>query len=357
MAQYNPFGQPGQQPQMRNLMQPQQSADPAMQAKPIAGRQWGNGVGQKASDDSIGQLYKGQILDDMWNTGQTGSAARQLGQVEALKGAMSQANPADIAAQTQMRDYYTNALGGLGNLGDMRGTALDTQMQRGMGNLLQTYKNQHAGSGLGNSSQFGRGQGDIASRMSEEYTKGLNDLSGQQLQNAGMIQNGLGNLLNQDVNERNLQFNQAQGYSNLLGSQIGQDQARQGQLAGNQKSDWLSDAAPLIGAGAGLAISGGNPMGAMAGGQIGGMLGGQKGGGQSGGQTGASMGQLYAMNQGGGQMQQQQPWYANGGTPVSNGLQNQFNSVQQMPYSGYNSGYAPGFSAGQGMGISPYKFQ
>lgn len=200
----------------------------------------------KASDTSKGQmvgyLTTGQLNDPQWGFGTSFQAAAKQGGIQALKDSFSDQNADDAAAQGQLRDYYTQSLGGLGKLGDMRGTALDTQMQTGLGNLLQQYKNTNAGTGRIGTSQYGRGQGDITQRLASEYTKGLADLSGQQLQNAGMIGQGLGSINQQGLQERafqNKQANDLAGYyaqqQNMdLGRDSGINALKQQEAAANQ---------------------------------------------------------------------------------------------------------------------------
>lgn len=231
-----------------------------------------------------GYLTNDQLLDPSLGFGSTYQAAARQAGTNALQGAMSQANPEDLAAQKGLRDYYTQSLQGLGRLGDLRGTALDTQMQTGLGNLLQQYKNQNAGTGRIGSSQYGRGQGDITQRIASEYSKGLADLSGQQLQNAGQIGQGLGSIYGQDLQERAFQQQQAQNYANYLAQQQGIDANRdQGLAQLKQQQDAANQAfwGNVIQAGATIG-------GAAIAGPAGGMIGSQLAGGMTGGGSGVS---------------------------------------------------------------------
>ncbi len=181
---------------------------------------------ERSSGQMVGGLTTGQLNDPQWGFGTSFQAnARQAG-IMALKDSMSGQNEGDAAAQGEMRDYYRDSLGGLGKLGDLRGSALDTSMQRGLGNLLQQYKNTNAGTGRIGSSQYGRGQGDIVGRVASEYTKGLADLSGQQLQNAGQIGQGLGAISQQGLQERAFQNKQANDLANLYAQQQALDSGR-----------------------------------------------------------------------------------------------------------------------------------
>jgi hypothetical protein len=255
--------------------------------------------GSTMTGGKVAQLTTSQLNDPQWGFGTSfQGAARQAG-TEALQGSMSGQDPANAAAQAQMRDYYTGALGGLGKLGDLRGSNLDTQMQGGLSNLLQNYKSQAAGTGRIGSSQYGRGQGDIASRIAGEYTKGLSDLSGQQLQNAGMIGGGLNQINASDLAERGFQNKQANDYANYLSQQQGIDAGRESGLAQiKQQQDAANNAfwGQVVQAGAmvgGTMLAG--PAGGMAAGQLaGGMSGGGGGSGMSG-QTssGGSTGYQY----------------------------------------------------------------
>jgi hypothetical protein len=179
----------------------------------------------------LGNLDSTQLLNPQLGQGETFRAnARQEG-FNTLKGAYSEANPADMEAAGGLRDYYKQATGQLGQLGNLRGTALDTQMQGGLRNLLQQYKNVNAGTGRIGSAQYGRGQGDITARIASEYAKGMSDLSGQQLQNAGQIGAGLGDIYRQDLAERSFQNQQAGGLADWLSQQSSGDLSRDQGLA------------------------------------------------------------------------------------------------------------------------------
>lgn len=197
---------------------------------------------ERSSGQMIGGLTTGQINDPQWGFGTSFQANARQGGIMALKDSMSGQNADDAAGQGELRDYYRQSIGGLGKLGDMRGTALDTSMQQGLSNLLQQYKNTNAGTGRIGSSQYGRGQGDITQRVASEYTKGLADLSGQQLQNAGQIGQGLQSIYSQDLQERAFQNKQANDLANYYTGQqsldLGRDQGiadlKQKQAAADQ---------------------------------------------------------------------------------------------------------------------------
>lgn len=229
---------------------------------------------QSLTNKNVGSLDTTQILNPQFGSGYTFQQNAKKAGLDALKDSFSGQNPGDAAAQGQMRDYYQGALGDLGRLGDMRGTQLDTQMQRGLGNLLQQYKNSNAGTGRIGSSQYGRGQGDITARIAEEYTKGLSDLSAQQLSNAGQIGAGLAGIAGQDMQERAFQNQQASSLADWLAQQqsmdmgrdrglaemAAQDKASKQQLWGQAISGLMGAAGSMYGAG----MLGGAPSALMA---------------------------------------------------------------------------------------------
>jgi hypothetical protein len=232
---------------------------------------------------------------DAINSGDYGSNATDMDfvlptrnkQTAILQRAQSSANPDDIAAMDSVRGALDTQMANMNYGGDLRGSALDTQTQRGLKNLLSQYKAQNAGSGRIGSSQYGRGQGDVAARVAEEYTKGVNDLAGNQIDRIGKIQAGYNGLYGQDLQERSFQNNQAKSLVDLLETQMGNDQAREGKLLANKppETNWLASAMPIIGAGVGTLVAPGvgTSIGASLGGQVGSqMQGGQGGGGGNG---------------------------------------------------------------------------
>lgn len=305
-----------------------------------------NGLG----DMKVGNLTTSQLLDPALGFGPTFQASARQGGIEALKNAVSTARPEDVEAQGAMRDYYREGLDQLGTMGDRRGTAFDTQMQRGLSNMLGQYKRSRAGSGAISSPQYDRGTGDIVSRLSEEYTKGVNDLSGQQLREAQAIGQGLQGVAGQDMQERQFQQQQAQGIANWLSGQMNTDSQREQFLAGQQGQDdnWLGSLLPAIGT-IGGAIAGG-PMGAAIGGAAGGGIGGMFGGG--GGYSNPGMGLAQIMQQQ--ELMNKIGSYGAGGYGTnSGGLQQQFDAMKSSGYGGPAPWYGGGgnYSVGGAYGI------
>lgn len=183
----------------------------------------------------FGGLTTDQLRDPETGFGVTFQANAKKAGIEGLKGAQTTENPDDAAAQGELRDYYRQSLGGLGQLGDRRGTAYDTSAQRGLNNMLQQYQRSNAGTGRLGMPQGNRAQSDITQKLAEEYTKGVNDLQGQTLGQAGQIQNGLNGVYNQDLQERNFQNQQAAKLSDYILQQQQLDQSRDiGMEAANQ---------------------------------------------------------------------------------------------------------------------------
>jgi hypothetical protein len=200
----------------------------------------------------------------------------------ALKSGFTDADPADMAAMGQLRDYYTNYLGDLQKNSQGQMSQFDTQSQRGLANLLSQHKAANAGTGNIGSRQYAGAEGDIVSRAAGDYMTGVMDNRNQELARAGQVQGGLSGIYNQGLAERGYQYGQSKDLANYL-SGIGKTEiAREGSLPQQEESNWLADIAPLAGAGIGAAF--GNPMlgygigsaagGAMRGGESGGAGGG-----------------------------------------------------------------------------------
>lgn len=202
---------------------------PAVQSQPLYNR-----ASAPGSTHRVGNLTTDQLLDPSLGFGITFQASANKGAVEALKDSMSTENPADAAARDSLRNYYMGALGDLGNKQDMRMNALDSQSQRGLTNLLGNLKKENAGTGLINSRQYAGAQGDIIQRLASEYTKGVQDINNQGLQDANAISGGLGTIYNQDLQNRNTQFGQGQSLANLLLTMSGNAGARDQFLAQQQ---------------------------------------------------------------------------------------------------------------------------
>lgn len=292
---------------------------------------------QKARTTDLGRLQMGNLsigqLGEGYGTGVDFQVNARQGGIQALKDHFSSQNEEDAAAQGEIRDYYRNALSGLGQMGDRRGTAFDTNMQRGAQNLLGQFRRSQAGTGR----TGGRQEADILQRLSEEYTKGINDLSGQQLREAGAIQGGLQGVVDTDMRERAFQNQQAKTLADYYAQQQQLDLGREEQLASQRggEDNWMAAVLPAVGMGVGAAF--GNPMaGAAIGSAAGGAMGGTAQSGQAG--MGNAMGLAQLMQQQ--QMMDQLARSQSGGSnyyggysnpnPYSSGyLQNQFNSMRQ----------------------------
>lgn len=282
---------------------------------------------------SYGHLNTSQLEDPELGFGPTFQAASRRAGIEGLRKAQTFQNADDAAAQGELRDFYRQSLGGLGEMGDRRGTAFDTQAQRGAQNLLGQYQRSRAGTGrIG-----GRGEADIIQRLTEEYTKGVNDLGGQQLRDAGAIQGGLQGVVDTDMRERNFMQQQAKAQADFITQQQNLDNGREANLAASRgaEGNWMSSVLPAVGTIAGAAIPGAGPMGAMIGGQIGSAAGGAMGGGGGGAGSNPGMGLAQLMQQQ--QFADQLARNSSGGslyggrsyTPVSDDLQSQFNAYKR----------------------------
>lgn len=282
------------------------------------------GAGNPNANMKVGNLTTEQLLDPSLGFGATFQASANQARVEALKNGMSQANPEDYAGMDELRDYYRGQLADLPGQTNGRISSYDTQSQRGLANLLSQYKAANP-NGVG-TRQYAGAQGDITSRATQDYLNGLLNAKSAAIGQANQIQNGLTGVQNQNFNERNFQYNQAKGLSDLYTNMINQDQAREGQLAQQApKDDWMSSVLPAVGTIAGAAIGG--PAGAMIGGSIGGAVGGATGGGSGAGNSGFQQGMGLAQI-----MQNQQRYNGGGGY------------IQPSYYGGYASGTNPATS-------------
>jgi hypothetical protein len=256
------------------------------------------GAGNPNAARKVGNLTTEQLLDPSLGFGVTFQASANQGRVEALKNAMSQANPEDYQGMDELRDYYRGKLGDLPTTENNRVTSFDTQSQRGLSNILAQNKAAQAGTGSLGTRQFAGAQGDIVSRLTNDYMQGLANEKARSLQDAQAIQGGLSGVQNQDLQERQFQYNQGKGLSDLYTTMINQDQNREGQVAKPEDSGWISDVLPAVGTIAGAAIGG--PAGAMIGGSIGGAVGsatGNKGGAQAGMTSGMGLANVLAQQQ------------------------------------------------------------
>jgi hypothetical protein len=238
-----------------------------------------------------------------WDMYQT---TRNLG-VDALQQGFTGPNEQDIVANDALRDYWTGALGNLGNVSQNRQSQFDTQAQRGLSNLLSQHKSSQAGTGLIGSRQASNQAGDITQRLAGEYARGVTANNQAELGSASQIQSGLGGVRNVDLQERDIQRKNAQSlsdyYTNIGRAELGWQQHTDSQP---EKTSWLQDIAPLLGTVGGALLGG--PAGAMIGGQLGGAVAG--GGGKAqGAQSGSNLAQLMMM--------QNQQGSVGGGLPVA----------------------------------------
>lgn len=206
--------------------------------QPMASRtqqQWGKTWNPQLSDETgRRQLHATDVEFSM----PTREASRMN-----LQRAMSVANPEDYSDLESLRGAYRGQLERQGGAAGVAGSALDTDMQRGLANMLSQYKRSRAGTGALNSPQYDRGLGDIMSRSNEAYVRGLNELENANLGRLGSIQQGFGNIYRQDLTERQDQFNQAKSLSDLLQRQIDADEARSGGLRGAEQAQKNADRA------------------------------------------------------------------------------------------------------------------
>lgn len=283
------------------------------------------GAGDPNKKMMVGQLTTDQLLDPQWGFGVSFQAAAKKAQVEAMKNGMSSANPEDYAGMDELRDYYRGQLADLPGQTNNQISSFDTQSQRGLANLLNQYKTQNPNA-MG-TRQFSGAQGDITSRATNDYMTGLMNAKTAGIGQANQIQNGLTGVQNQNFNERQFQFNQGKGLSDLYSSMVNQDQGREGMLAGQGGGgDWMDAVLPAVGMAAGALIPGGGMIAPMIGGALGGAASGNPASVGSGMQSGMGLAQLMQQQK----MLNQQPSY----------VQPNYNYASN-PATSYTGGNAP----------------
>lgn len=265
------------------------------------------------------------------NSGYEVYARNRAQGLDVLQGGFQGPNEQDILANDALRDYWTGALGNLGNVSQNRQSQFDTQAQRGLANLLSQHKASQAGTGLIGSRQASNQAGDITQRLASEYARGVTANNQAELGSAAQIQSGLGGVRNVDLQERDIKFRQAKALQDYF-SDIGrQELQREAMLESRpEETSWLQDIAPLVGTVGGALLGG--PAGAMIGGSLGGAV---AGGGRSqgGAQMGSNLGQLMMM---------QNAQSVGGGLPA------------QSPIMGDYSATAPGAYQASGLTQNPY---
>lgn len=204
-----------------------QSYQNAMQKNPYGPQNAGNSMWDTYGSGS--SVYH-QLRDPGWSTGQTFQANSKIEAIDALKKAQTVANPEDYAAMDAMRKYYSGALSQLPSNSANNVSVLDTQMQRGLNNLLGQHATASAGTGRLGSRQYAGEAGDISSRMASEYMNGLIAAKNNELSQANMIGAGLQGVQLQDLKERDFQGQQAGRYAGLISDFMNQDQGRESGL-------------------------------------------------------------------------------------------------------------------------------
>lgn len=286
------------------------------------------GAGDPNKKMMVGQLTTDQLLDPQWGFGVSFQAAAKKAQVEAMKNGMSSANPEDFQGMDELRDYYRGQLADLPGQTNNQISSFDTQSQRGLANLLNQYKTQNPNA-MG-TRQFSGAQGDITSRATNDYMTGLMNARSAGIGQANQIQNGLTGVQNQNFNERQFQFNQGKGLSDLYSNMVSQDQGRERMLAGQGGGgDWMDAVLPAVGTIGGAIIGG--PAGAMIGGSLGSAAAGAAGGGGGGGgvsgfQQGSGLAQIIQNQQMLNRSPTLVPTY--GSTPYADSIQAQFNAMR-----------------------------
>ncbi len=279
-------------------------------------------AGGAGGEYKVGNLTPTQLLDPSLGFGDTFLASAKKGQLEALLGGMSQANPEDYKSLDMLRNYYQGALADLPGQTSNQISSFDTQSQRGLSNLLSQYKTQNPNA-VG-TRQFAGAQGDIVSRATSDYMTGLMNARSNAIGQANAIQNGLTGVQNQNFNERQFQYGQGKGLADLLSTMVNQEMGRPQKQ--EESSDWLGSVLPAAGLAAGALIPGVGPaLGLAAGSTLGGIA-----GGSGAGQNTMGLAQLLQNQQLIGQRQQYpQGYYGYGGpSPIADSLQNQFNSMR-----------------------------
>jgi len=266
------------------------------------------------------------------NSGYEVYARNRAQGLDILQGGVQGPNEEDILANDAMRDYWTGAIGNLGNVSQNRQSQFDTQAQRGLANLLSQHKSSQAGTGLIGSRQASNQSGDITQRLAGEYARGVTANNQAELGSASQIQSGLGGVRNVDLQERGLKAQHAKTLADYF-SDIGRQEMGWEQYTSSkpEETSWLQDIAPLLGTAAGAFLGG--PAGAMIGGSLAGSLAGGGGGGQGGAQMGSNLGQL---------MMAQNRNSVGGGLPA------------QSPIMGDYSASAPGAYQASGLTQNPY---
>lgn len=191
----------------------------------------------------VGYLDTEMLGSDQWGTGASFQGAVRPAMIDALKATFSNANPEDYAAMDELRDLYRSQVADVPTLENMGRSNLDTQMQRGLSNLLRQHRSSAAGSGRLGSRQFAGQAGDITSRVASEYNRGLLDLRNAGIAQGAQLGGSLGALQSRDLAERVFQNQQGQSLSSLLERMSAADRGRDMGLAQMAQQEDLANKA------------------------------------------------------------------------------------------------------------------
>lgn len=226
MAQfYNPY-------QNRTTVQQPQATPSAVPGLNASGKN------ANAGGDFGYLSHMNQIGGTQWGTGASFQGAARVAGLNALKSAMSNANPEDYAGMDEMRNYYRGELANLPSQQNAGRSALDSQMQYGLKNMLSQYKGANAGRGTLGSRQYAGAQGDIVSRANQDYISGLIKARSDALDQAGKINTGLGDLQGRNLDERQFQMSQGQSLADLIAKYLAMDMGRESQVDVETQSDF-----------------------------------------------------------------------------------------------------------------------
>lgn len=219
--QGNPYYNNGQQPP------PPQGQQPLQQG----GVQYGT-PGQPAVNNDASLATP---IGDSNNSGATYESARNNQAVQALQNNMSGQSVPDAAANSAVQSALMQRLGTLNNNADTQKNELDTQLQRGQNESLNSLRRDAGGTGSLGNTGYNQAVGNIASGIAGQRAQGLQGINEQSLKDLEGVQSSLGNINSQDLNQNEFNYAQGSGLANLLQGQSAQDLARtQGLTNSNQ---------------------------------------------------------------------------------------------------------------------------
>jgi hypothetical protein len=143
-----------------------------------------------------------------------------------LQGGFSGQGQETTDYQNALRGAAMERIQGLGKNAEQNKARLKADLEQGFANQANILRRSAAGTGAGASLGYGRAAGDLASKFQQNLAGGLLDIDNQSIDRLGAL-GGIGNnLFQQQLLERQNQYNQAQDLSNMYNDWSGVEAGR-----------------------------------------------------------------------------------------------------------------------------------